>query len=140
MDAFDCRFAREVRSKKDKKSAECGVRSAECQKPPCTNGKARGLASSFKLSSCPVRLSVSACYRVPTVAASRDCEDLPTLVQLGLLRAHGHDFVFAKLDYTSGHAGRRGAPSGQTGTYPALVGGCACVTRVNGARHADGAR
>eukprot|EP00966_Prymnesium_polylepis_P057271 1326579-Prymnesium_polylepis.1 len=27
---------------------------------------------------------------------------------------------------TTGHAGRRGGPSGQAGTYP-LVGGCACA-------------
>eukprot|EP00966_Prymnesium_polylepis_P258815 5977423-Prymnesium_polylepis.1 len=31
-----------------------------------------------------------------------------------------------KFYYTTGHAGRRGTPSGQAGTYP-LVGGCACA-------------
>ena len=29
-------------------------------------------------------------YRVPPLVASRDCEDQPTLVHLGLLRAHDH--------------------------------------------------
>eukprot|EP00966_Prymnesium_polylepis_P064323 1491370-Prymnesium_polylepis.2 len=41
--------------------------------------------------------------------------------------------------YTTGHAGRRGAPSGQAGTY-LLVGGCACALRIDGTWHADGAR
>eukprot|EP00966_Prymnesium_polylepis_P127160 2940929-Prymnesium_polylepis.1 len=58
----------------------------------CANG--RGISMLMGMDTrAETRVHHTQQYRVPTVVASRDCEDQPTLVKVGILRTHGHSVL-----------------------------------------------